>query len=409
MADRSREGLLLRFPLLFSFIWLAVCLLVVVSDFAIASPPSANLLLPDRVGSFRRLPQTSQPTKLEELTDQQGRNDAEVQHQPSAAVAEYVSADGNGFLVDFLQFKRDSDAYSFLTVFAKHRRETAPDSVQYEETIGRASYLIPGGVAFFRGTFFVKVSSAQPGEKKSGGELLSFSRLLAEQIDKGEGDIPVLVKHLPAWQEAQRRAVYLNGFTSLNKAVGGQPVLEAIDSAGDADAVATSYGQSQLLLVEFNTPQLAADNDRRILAKIQELKNQGLASPTAYRRVGNYAVFVFKGDNEQTANQLIDQIKYEQVVQWLGDNPYLLQEAQRRYTETTLGVFLSVVKASGLALVLCFGVGGLFGTLLFVHRRAQQRTLRAFSDAGGMMRLNIDEMTPQTDAGRLIDSGDWKA
>jgi hypothetical protein len=84
----------------------------------------------------------------------------------------------------------------------------------------------------------------------------------------------------------------------------------------------------------------------------------------------------------------------------------LLQEAQRKYAETTLGVFVSVVKASGLALVSCLAVGGFFGALLFSRRRAQQRAIEAFSDAGGMLRLNLDEITPQNHPARLVGPGD---
>ncbi len=162
------------------------------------------------------------------------------------------------------------------------------------------------------------------------------------------------------------------------------------------------YGPIKLLLVEFNTPQLAGDNDRKVTSKLQELRKQNQPVPGSYRRVGNYGVFVFNAPNEQVSNELIDRIQYEQVVQWLGENPYWLKEAQRRYTETTLGVLVAVVKASGLTLVVCFGLGGLLGGLLFARRRAHQATNEAFSDAGGMLRLNLDEMTPQTDPSRLL-------
>jgi hypothetical protein len=121
--------------------------------------------------------------------------------------------------------------------------------------------------------------------------------------------------------------------------------------------------------------------------------------------VGNYAVFVFDAPSEPVGNELIDQVKYQQVVQWLGDNPYAYEEATREFTETTLGVFVSVVKASGLALVTCFAVGGFFGALLFSRRRARQRNVEAYTDAGGMLRLNLDEMTPEIDPARLIGPG----
>ena len=63
------------------------------------------------------------------------------------------------------------------------------------------------------------------------------------------------------------------------------------------------------------------------------------------------------------------------------------------------------MKGSGLALVSCLALGGLFGGLLFIRRRAQQRTVEAFSDAGGMLRLNLDQMTPETDPAKLLGRG----
>jgi hypothetical protein len=47
-------------------------------------------------------------------------------------------------------------------------------------------------------------------------------------------------------------------------------------------------------------------------------------------------------------------------------------------------------------------LGGLLGGLLFTYRRSQQREATAYSDAGGMLRLNLDELTPETDPARLL-------
>ena len=113
-------------------------------------------------------------------------------------------------------------------------------------------------------------------------------------------------------------------------------------------------------------------------------------------------MFVFDAPDEQTAKQLLDQVKYEQVVRWLGENPNIFKEAEKRYINTTLGVLVAVLKASGYALIACLGLGGLFGGLLFTYRRAQQKAVTAYSDAGGMLRLNLDELTPETDPGRLL-------
>jgi len=217
-----------------------------------------------------------------------------------------------------------------------------------------------------------------------------------------EDDIPALIKHLPSPEESQKNAIYLHSFTDLNQLGLQQPVLSAIESAGDADAALGTYGPSKVLIIEFNTPQLATENDQRIITRIHELWKLGQPAPTAYRRVGNYSVFVFDAPDEQTAKQLIDQVKYEQVVQWLGDNPYIYKEAEKRYINTTLGVLIAVLKASGYALIGCLGMGGLIGGLLFTYRRAQQKGVRAFSDAGGMLRLNLDELSAETNPARLL-------
>src|ERR1044072_5627292 len=228
------------------------------------------------------------------------------------------------------------------------------------------------------------------------------SKSQSKPTPSSEDEVRVLVKHLPPPEEAQKNAVYLNSFADLDKLGFQHPVLSAVQSGGDADAAFGTYAPSKVLIIEFHTPQLATDNDKRIVARIQELCKLGQPAPTAYRRVGNYSVFVFDAPDEQTAKQLIDQVKYEQVVQWLGDNPNILKEAEKRYLNTTLGVLIAVLKASGYALITCLGLGGLFGGLLFSYRRAQQKDVTAYSDAGGMLRLNLDELTPETDPGRLL-------
>ena len=320
------------------------------------------------------------------------------------AEAHYLSAEGNKVLVEVVQFPRDSDAYSLLTILAKTRGADQSQRLKIVRNLGTAGFTQPERVAFFKGRTFVRISAAEPTSKIS-DNLMTLAHLFASQLEKGEGDVPILVKHFPQWEEAQERVLYLAGFNSLKGIVPDQPVLDAVSSEGDADAAITDYGGIHLLIIEFNTPQLAADNDRNIQARLQELRNQGQPVPTAYRRVGNYSVFVFNAQNEQAAAGLIDQVQYEQVVQWLGDNPNLLDKAQRDYYQTTAGLLMAVVKASGLSALACLAAGGFLGALLFNRRRVQQRDAEAFTDAGGMLRLNIDEITPQRNRAKLLGPG----
>ena len=132
------------------------------------------------------------------------------------------------------------------------------------------------------------------------------------------------------------------------------------------------------------------------------MKSKGQPTPTAYRRVGNYSVFVFNAPDEKTANALVDQVKYEQVVQWLGDDPHLYERLQRYFAETSAGVLVAVLKSSGLSLLLCLAAGALIGAMMFRHRRTQRATM--YSDAGGSIRLNLDELTEPANTGRLLKS-----
>jgi hypothetical protein len=324
-------------------------------------------------------------------------------HDLLSGEAEYQDSQGRRFLVQLIQFRKDADAYSLLTLHAQAMRDARlPGEIVFDGKLGTASVSLRDSIALYKGNMFalIRSFSADWVNVDSTG-LSNLAQLVADKLDKGEGDIPVLIKHFPDSPNAQKQAVYLADVRSL-KTIANDPVLAAIEPIDDAEAALAHYGAARMLMVEFNTPQLSVDNDRAIVLKIQELRNQNQPVPTSYRRVGNYSVFVFDASSEQAANQLIDQVKYEQVVQWLGDNPYWLKEAEKRYAETTLGVLVAVVKASGLTLLTCFGLGGLIGAILFNRRRARQATAEAFSDAGGMLRLNLDEMTQQTDPARLL-------
>ena len=303
--------------------------------------------------------------------------------------AEYVAANGERFAVKLVESASDAKAYEALSLAAAESRQTEP--VEIGNEIGTAGFSTRDRVVFFEGANFVTVTSLKPVEGSA--NLRALAQSLSDTMDKGDGDTPVLIKHLPNADEAQKNAIFLNGVTNLTSLAPQQPVLTAVNGDGNADAVFATIGSSKVLLIEFNTPQLATENDRRIVSRIQELWKLGQPAPSAYRRVGNYSVFVFDAPDEQTAKQLIDQVKYEQVVSWLGDNPNIWRQAEERYIDTTLGVLVSVLKASGYALVGCLGIGGLIGALLFNYRRSHQKAVTAYSDAGGMMRLNLDELT----------------
>jgi len=90
-------------------------------------------------------------------------------------------------------------------------------------------------------------------------------------------------------------------------------------------------------------------------------------------------------------------------VQWLGDDPHLYEKLQKYFAQTSAGVLVAVLKSSGLSLLLCIAAGALIGTMMFRRRRAQRAT--AYSDAGGSIRLNLDDLTAPASRQRLLQSG----
>lgn len=223
----------------------------------------------------------------------------------------------------------------------------------------------------------------------------------------GAREIPVLVKHLPDWESAPERAVYVETLPALKQLVPDEPVLDAVLFNDGTEAATSTYeGGARVVIFEYVTPQLAFDADAAINARIGELRGASLPLPSAYRRVGNYAVFVFDAPNERAAAGLIDKVKYEQEVRWLGDDPFAVGRANRAWLNMSTSVIVNTVKATGIAIAVCLGIGGIFGGWIFMRRRAQAALTEEFSDAGGMLRLNLDEMSAQNNAARLIGQGD---
>jgi len=383
-----------------SLVFLFLLPLVTVRAQDFSTDPAAKLL-PNKLGDFRA---ASPVQAIERFSIE---TDAERNRIDSWAKRDYVSQAGGRFSVTLITTGSDSGAYAMLSESRRRAESFTSEGATGDAQIGTAGFSLWDGrynnLSFFKGRVFATVK--EDGESRGTKELTDFAKLFAETLDSGEGEIPVLVKHLPYWEDARRLALYVVSVDTLKRMFGDHAVFSVVDFGGGAEAVTANYGTSRMVIIEFNTPQLATDNHGRITAKLQELSNQGQPVPTAYRRVGNYSVFVFDAPSQEAANSLIDKVKYEQMVQWLGKNPYLYERALREFSQTTLGVFVNVVKGSGLALVSCLAIGGLLGGILFVRRRAQQRAVEAYSDSGGLLRLNLDEMTPEIEPGRLLGPG----
>ncbi len=210
----------------------------------------------------------------------------------------------------------------------------------------------------------------------------------SQEISEDDG-LPVLIKHLPDWQNVRDSTVFVTNSADLKKAAGDRAILKEIDFAGGTEAVTAVYPAGRLVIVEFTTPQAAADVDLKILNKLATTPENG----TVYRRIGNYNAFVFETQSLDAAAALLDQVKYQKSVQWLGEDPYLLQKIERYFVVMTRDIFIStvlwIVGGFGLAII-----SGLIAGIIFYRVREQKRNAwTAYSDAGGLTRLNLDDLS----------------
>lgn len=373
---------------------------VVVAAGQDASSSEAVKLLPKTVGDFRA--QAARPVPPSgDVAPEEG--------VLGAAEGVYVSPKGERVTVSVVNTRFHAVAYSLLTREAARMRSDAQSQVARLNDVGVAGVASPDHVAFYKGAVFVNITGKS---KTTGGgenDLVTFARDFAKTLPEAENEIPFLVKHLPDWETAQDRAAYAVALPALQDAAGQQPIFEAINFNEGAEAITSTYDASRLVIVEYATPQIASDADARITGRLQELRAQGQSVPSAYRRVGNYAVFVFNAPNETMAGQLIDRVKYEQSIQWLGENPLLWARAEKQHTRQAVSLILGIAKTIGFFVMICVGVGGVFGGIFFLHRRAQRRAVaESYTDAGGMLRLNIDEKSAETDPAKLLGAGDEK-
>jgi len=215
----------------------------------------------------------------------------------------------------------------------------------------------------------------------------------------GDDGIPVIIKHLPDWETKKDSAILMRTKEELIEALGDRAIFQAVEFVGGAEAVTAEYSSGKLLIIEYNTPQLSIDADAKIKTRLDELADKSII----YRRIGNYNVFVLDVKNIQEANSLLDNVKYEKLVQWLSEDPFQWERIQRAYAlfvgQMLFSTILAVLVGVGASAIL----GVCVGVVVFHIRERRRKKWTRFSDAGGMIRLNLDELQEITDRKLLKD------
>ena len=219
----------------------------------------------------------------------------------------------------------------------------------------------------------------------------------SQEVSEIDG-IPVLIKHLPDWEKVRGTTTFTTSRSGLEHVLDKRQIVDLIDFTTGTEAVIAQYDVGRLLIIEYTSPQVSIDADAKF---IEALANDPQSGSTVYRRIGNYNAFVFDASSISAANALLDEVKYEKQVHWLGDNPFILTP-ERAFILTTADVFFSTLLVIVMGIVLAILSGLVVGLVYFMLRGRRRAAMTAFTDAGGMTRLNLDGFTPDIVPDRLL-------
>ena len=345
-----------------------------------AAPPlQPGDVLPDKLAGAKATGAVRQIGK-DNLAELVGNEAAVYQEYKVAAAA---SRQYGATRVDVFQTEKPFAAFGLFSFYALDvtGKTTAKE-------VASSSAAIAGGLAFWKNNYFVRVSDA--GAK-------GLAAAVAAKIPAGSQDTerPTLINNLPQEALVGRSARYFLGAQSLNAHFAGANELFLFD--GEAEAAIAEYRDGKqtpnsttplkLVVVEYHTPQFATQamaQAESVLAALPEADRERLL----IKRVGNFIVGVTGFQDRQVAEQLAGKVEYPYVVKWLQnpaiptDDPFRIEKAAAMLVST-----ISIIGLTG-GVVLVMGI--LVGSLIFVRRRKQQREV--FSDAGGMLRLQLDPM-----------------
>ena len=359
---------------------------------AVASPVKANQFLPDKLGGLRATNELKllAPEMLAGLVV--GSEAAYREYRIIAAASRtYGSA-----RVDIFQTQNVFASYGLYTYAAGML--TANRS---EKIVGWESADAPGDVIFWKDKYVVRVVGGAKGKSAISNSLASA---VASEIESASEFMrPPLLDSLPG-DGISRRTYFLgpnalSGFVSEGK--------EMFDFAGQAVGALAEYGPggvsgqqrdgeesdssrlprktAKLLIVECQTPQLATAAMIRARSYLDGLP-EGIRDNGILKREGNYIIWAIGFADRTAAQELVDSVKYPYTVKWLR-NP-LLPTTDPWHAQKAAQVLISTFALLGLMVLAVLVVGSAVGAVVFLRRRRMQREV--FSDAGGMVRLELD-------------------
>jgi hypothetical protein len=277
--------------------------------------------------------------------------------------------------------------------------------------------LAPNRREFFQNQYLVSLSTDPPTATPDPA-LEPVLRQLLPQADSGQP--PPLPLHLPDADKIAGTEKYYVGPLGLARISPFEELKDVVNFTGGAEATSARYrngsGEMSLLIVEYPTPQLAADAYAKFQtyfdALPQEAKEKRLLTKT-----GNYVIELFNVADRASAETFVKQIKYSPKVYWEGkqitDIPLVFRPPDPTAVEEafqTANVLIRTFYWIGVMLTSALVLGVVVGSTLFYWKRYLRRKRGLddlFSEDGETVRLNLDDylLAPTNEPVKKIGKG----
>jgi hypothetical protein len=269
--------------------------------------------------------------------------------------AAYTRDDGRNLTIKAAVFADASGAYGAFTFYYS--------AEMGEENIGGRAAFLNNRVLFYQGNVLVDAVFDKM-SVMSASQLRVLAGLLP-QSEGNKGSPPALPAYLPKRGLENNTTKYILGPVTLDRVGSPLPGL-LVDFKAGAEVVmgryAATVGNATLMLIEYPTPQIAAERQRQIDASHQATQQQpGVASivevgPFFDTRTGPIIVIAAGPLSKSEARSLMSSISYEVDVTW-NENTYANKKDNMANFLFNAIVLCGIVV--GLALVAGIAFGGL--------------------------------------------------
>ena len=279
--------------------------------------------------------------------------------------AAYTRDDGRNLTIRAAVFEDASGAYGAFTYYYSDEMG--------EETIGGQAAFLNNRVLFYEGNVLVDAVFDRM-SAMSAAQLRELAGLLP-QAQGNKNNPPLLPTYLPkrAFQKnfEKNTTKYILGPVALDR-VGSPLPVSMVDFKSGAEVVMGHYaataGDSTLMLIEYPTPQIAAERLRQIDASHQISQQQpGVESmvdvcPFFDTRTGPIVVIAAGPLSKSEARSLMSSISYDVDVTW-NENTYVSKK------DNLANFLFNAIVLCGIVVGLALVAGIAFGGLRLIVKR----------------------------------------